>query len=255
MKKTLSTMVLCIIFNSNIFAQQWNGNQNANDNIWRTGNVSIGTSIATERLNLRGSLRMLGATDYRIYGDITTGVMGLYGNTNSSTGAFVEMWGGNHATRPGLLALGSFGNNGETWFTNYNTTTNSWTVQAKITANGRFVIGNCTPWVGDYGLYVERGILTSQIKVALPNTNDWSDYVFNTDYKLMPLNELKTYIEENKHLPDVPSAEEVNKTGINLGQMDATLLKKIEELTLYTLSLQKEVTEMKEKINTLEQKK
>lgn len=62
----------------------------------------------------------------------------------------------------------------------------------------------------------------------------WSDYVFNDDYTLPGLNEVEKYIAENKHLPDIPSEADVKEEGINLGEMDALLLKKIEELTLYT---------------------
>jgi hypothetical protein len=237
------------------YAQQWGGSQTTNGDINRAGNVTIGSGVVgIERLNIRGNLRLFGGTSYNLYGDVTTGVFGLYGNTNSASGPYMEMYGGTHGTRPGLLAFGSHGATGETWFTHYNTTTNSWEVQAMITANGRFVIVNCTPWVGDYGLYVEKGILASQVKVALPNTNDWSDYVFNHDYKLMPLAKLKTNIAKHKHLPDVPSAQEVSEEGIDLGKMDATLLRKIEELTLYILAQDKKIQELEERVNNTNQK-
>lgn len=255
MKKTLFTMVLCGIFILNLKAQQWSGNQNTTDNINRTGNVSIGTANATEKLNIRGNIQLMGMSDYSIYSNSIYGRTGIYCNLNSASGPFLEMFGKSNAGNPGVIALGSHGTTGETWFTNYNPNTNSWTIQAKITAGGRFVIGDCNPWAGNYGLYVQKGILTSEIKVALPNTNDWSDYVFAPDYKLMPLPQLQQYIDENNHLPDVPSAEEVSEKGINLGKMDATLLKKIEELTLYTLELNKQLVTLQEKISTLELKK
>jgi hypothetical protein len=73
----------------------------------------------------------------------------------------------------------------------------------------------------------------------------WPDYVFSTDYKLRPLNELKKFIEVNKHLPDIPSECEVEENGVNLLEMNVALLKKIEELTLYIL-------EQEERISALE---
>ncbi|PKP44946.1 MAG: hypothetical protein CVT95_09970 [Bacteroidetes bacterium HGW-Bacteroidetes-12] len=62
----------------------------------------------------------------------------------------------------------------------------------------------------------------------------------------MPLNEVENFITENKHLPDVPSATEVKENGIDLAQMDAILLQKIEELTLYIIELKKEMNKLKE---------
>jgi hypothetical protein len=73
----------------------------------------------------------------------------------------------------------------------------------------------------------------------------WADYVFEPQYKLMPLNELKTYVTIEKHLPGVPSAEEVEEEGIDLGEMNQVLLEKIEELTLYVIELNEEVGKLK----------
>ena len=74
---------------------------------------------------------------------------------------------------------------------------------------------------------------------------------FAKDYQLKSLEEVETYINENKHLPDVPSAEEVVKSGINVAEMDALLLQKIEELTLYMIELKKENAALTVKLNTL----
>jgi len=65
--------------------------------------------------------------------------------------------------------------------------------------------------------------------------SNWSDFVFKKDYELPSLEEVSSFIREKGHLPDVPSAESVEKNGIHLGNMDATLLQKIEELTLYAI--------------------
>ncbi|HWB64742.1 MAG TPA: hypothetical protein VG603_14600 [Chitinophagales bacterium] len=96
-----------------------------------------------------------------------------------------------------------------------------------------------------YSLYVEKGILAERYKCALKSTSDWSDYVFNGNYNLMDMDSLERFIIKNKHLPNVPSAEEVYKNGIDLGNMDAKLLEKIEELSLYVIELQKEINSLK----------
>ena len=74
----------------------------------------------------------------------------------------------------------------------------------------------------------------------------WPDHVFGKDYKLMSLHELEQYLTANKHLPEIPSAKEVEENGINLGEMQAKLLLKVEELTLYIIELQKQIDELKQ---------
>ncbi|KYG81908.1 hypothetical protein EV198_2510 [Roseivirga ehrenbergii] len=81
-------------------------------------------------------------------------------------------------------------------------------------------------------LEVNGTIRSKKVKVEATN---WPDYVFAPNYKLRTLNELETYIKANQHLPEVPSAKEVEKNGLDLGKMDATLLQKVEELTLYLI--------------------
>ncbi len=112
---------------------------------------------------------------------------------------------------------------------------------------GKLAVGN-VPIIGDYKLFVGRGILTERVKVTLKSGTDWSDYVFAPDYSLMPLAQVGDYVAQNCHLPDVPSADEVLESGIDLAKMDATLLRKIEELTLYVLQQQKEIEKLKKAI-------
>ena len=73
----------------------------------------------------------------------------------------------------------------------------------------------------------------------------WSDFVFGNDYNLLTLSEVEDYIDKNGHLPDIPSEAEVEENGINIGEMQAKLLQKIEELTLYVIQLEKEIDELK----------
>ncbi|MFN8297525.1 MAG: hypothetical protein U0T75_00370 [Chitinophagales bacterium] len=92
---------------------------------------------------------------------------------------------------------------------------------------------------GDYSLYVETGIMTERVKVAVKTTADWSDCVFDDNYNLLTFKELEDYIKENHHLPEVPRAEDVVKSGLDLGRMNAIFLQKVEELTLYLLELKR----------------
>jgi hypothetical protein len=78
-------------------------------------------------------------------------------------------------------------------------------------------------------------------KEVLVSTTGWPDYVFTKDYNLLPLSEVEEYINENQHLPDVPSAAEIETNGIQLGEMNAILIRKVEELTLYVIDLQKQI--------------
>ncbi len=99
------------------------------------------------------------------------------------------------------------------------------------------------------GVVNTKKIYAEEISVQLNAIGiSWPDYVFKDDYKLSSLAEVEEYIEENKHLPNVPSEEEVLKDGINLGEMDAILLRKIEELTLYMIDLKKENKELRQLI-------
>ncbi len=110
--------------------------------------------------------------------------------------------------------------------------------------HGKVGIGEVSlpTYTSAHKLFVEGGITTEEVIVKLKN--DWSDYVFNKDYRLRSIQELEDYINKNNHLPEIPDAEEVKKNGVDLGQMNALLLKKVEELTLYVIELKKEIQEL-----------
>ncbi len=100
-----------------------------------------------------------------------------------------------------------------------------------------------------YKLYVNGGVMSTEIWVKL--TTNWSDFVFEDNYKLRPLSEVEQFINDKGHLPEIPSAEQVAEEGINVGQMDAKLLQKIEELTLYVIEQQKQIEKQQQQINSL----
>ncbi|GGH76551.1 hypothetical protein HNQ91_004342 [Filimonas zeae] len=90
-----------------------------------------------------------------------------------------------------------------------------------------------------------NGIITAQ-KLKVTNVG-WADYVFDSSYRLQPLHEVEQYIQQNKHLPDVPTAAVVAKEGADIGDNQALLLKKIEELTLYIIQQEKRIKQLEEK--------
>jgi len=106
-----------------------------------------------------------------------------------------------------------------------------------------------------YRLFVSGGILTEKLKLAIKTTYDWADYVFQPNYAMLPLESLEEYVKCNQHLPGVPSAQEVVDNGLDVAKMDAKLLEKIEEMSLYLIQLKKENMELKSRMDKYENNK
>ena len=102
-------------------------------------------------------------------------------------------------------------------------------------------------------LVVDGMICAKEIRVQLNGSPCWWDRVFDAEYELMPLDELEKSVRANRHLPDIPSESEVIANGIELGALQAKFLKKIEELTLYVIELNKENNNLRERITALEE--
>ena len=121
---------------------------------------------------------------------------------------------------------------------------NIWFNTSTSTNNGKIYIGSSTSYpttTGNYKLFVEGGILTEKVKVALRNTANWADYVFADNYKLMPLKEVENFVKTNKHLPGVSSASEIVENGLDVAEMQSKHMEKIEELTLYIIEQDKKL--------------
>lgn len=115
--------------------------------------------------------------------------------------------------------------------------------------DGRVSIGIATPATG-YMLSVNGKIISEEVRVELDV--NWPDYVFKQDYKLPSLKQVESFIQKNSHLPGIPSAQQVKKEGIELGDMNKRLLEKIEELTLYLIQQNKMIETLENKVSVLE---
>jgi hypothetical protein len=111
-----------------------------------------------------------------------------------------------------------------------------------VIRGGNVGIGTQTP---REALSVNGNIRSKQVKVESAN---WPDYVFKKDYRLPSLQEVKTYIDQNQHLPEIPSEQQIAKEGLNLGEMNKLLMKKVEELTLYLIEKDQKEKKLEEQI-------
>lgn len=126
----------------------------------------------------------------------------------------------------------------------------NYTTKFVLNNNGNVGIG--TTDTKGYKLAVAGNMIAESVKVKLQVT--WPDFVFQPSHKMPALAELEKFITENKHLPNIPSAHEVEKEGINLGEMNAKLLQKIEELTLHLIEKDKQITLLSKEFKLMNQK-
>lgn len=101
-----------------------------------------------------------------------------------------------------------------------------------------------------YKLNVNGTIRAKEVRVE----TGWADYVFDKNYHLLPLSEVEKFIKANKHLPDIPSAKEIEQNGLALGEMQTKMMQKIEELMLYVIEANKQIQLLQKEIKHLKQK-
>lgn len=111
-----------------------------------------------------------------------------------------------------------------------------------VDGSGNVSIGTATTASG-YKLHVAGKAICEELKVQL--IADWPDYVFKDSYKLKTIEELKTYIKDNGHLPEIPDAENIKQNGLSVGDMQKRMMEKIEELSLYIIQLKGEIDSLK----------
>lgn len=221
------------------------------------GNLGVGTTTPAEKLDINGNviwngykagnIRALnigysggnyGGIGYNV--DFTT-VTGIFNRPSNDQSSYLEFTYGGFKFYGNARSIGAYG-------VNLGGGTDNLNLFATITNQGDFGIGTDTP---REKLSVNGKIRAQEIKVETAN---WPDYVFADDYQQYSLPELERYIKKNKHLPEVPSANEVEQNGVALGEMNKILLKKIEELTLHLIEKDKAITELTKRIERLEKK-
>lgn len=226
-KKVYQIAFLLFVCTGSSFAQ-WAGSTNTVDPIYRNGSVGIGNSNPQAVLHVTS-----GGDEIAIFRHPTTANSRIV--VGNATGQ-VNLGVGATTAHPYLWSNTDnfyIGNDGLP------------TIFVNGMGNGNVGIGTTTPQAK---LAVNGNIFAKSIKVTLAG---WPDYVFDSQFKLPSLAELEKYIRQHKHLPDVPSAAEVIKDGIDLGDNQATLLKKIEELTLYVIEQNKKLESQQQQIELL----
>jgi hypothetical protein len=255
----------------------------------QNGNVGVGTTYPGEKLDVVGSIESSGGSagmsrfvlkstatggqQYEWYNDFAgdgSGSLALYNRTSANTPMLISASGnvgigtmtptrrldiatnlsaGNYAVgvtgaagaARDLLLVGQAG------YSNGFTVQYTGSAMKYLFADGNVGIGTTNP---TQKLSVNG---TIRAKEVIVDTN-WADYVFEPSYRLAPLNEVENAIKEEGHLPGVPSAQEVSAKGISLGEMQAVLLAKIEELTLHQISQEKELHALKAQNAALQQR-
>ena len=122
-----------------------------------------------------------------------------------------------------------------------------------VDSAGSVTIGTSYKAASGYRLSVNGKIMSEGVRVQFDNA--WPDYVFEKNYPLLSLKELDLFIQKEKHLPNVPAASKVAAEGIDLAEMDAKLLEKIEELSLYLIEMEKKNAALEKRLLLLEQHK
>jgi hypothetical protein len=234
-------ILLLIVFTGykNVYAQWLPSGATPDSMIYRTGNVGIGTNNPSEKLEVKDG--RISIVSYDSSEDLLkiSNFDGLFTTPALRMGKVSTL---GHSEGYACLSLSRY-------------TDDSFDERIVIRAagnsyinpygDGKIGIGTINP---TEKLSVNGKIRAKEIIV---NTG-WSDFVFEEDYNLRPLTEVEEFIKTNKHLPEIPTAKEVEENGVSLGNMQSKLLQKIEELTLYIIEEDKKIEEQYKVLESLE---
>jgi len=254
MKKYILMFGLTLVmglFISNTVVAQWTPGTGI---LWTNDRVGIGTDSPDAKLTIyrTAAAQPATASQYAIMNNAQGAGLNFYKargtaatptsvNTNDAMGGLIGFQ-HNGTSYIGAAAMRFFADSPNTGRIVFQTNGGSgFANRMVIKSDGNVGIGTLNP----QSLLAVAGKITAQ-EVEVTMTG-WADFVFADDYYLRPLTEVEQFINANRHLPDVPSEVEVLQNGVNVGEMSATLLQKIEELTLYIIDLNKRIAELENK--------
>jgi hypothetical protein len=194
------------------------------------------------------------------------GLAGPYSTSNGQQGIYVSSFGGNSFFAQTFAGNAVYskaeGYNGTPGYSGYFEGGNFLISRLNQSANpDLFVNNDGNVSIGTKTIYATPGVPTDIFKlsvngkIACKELNvdvHWADFVFEPNYKLRKLHDVETYINDNKHLPDIPSADDVEKKGIGVGDMQSKMMQKIEELTLYIITQDKNIQKQQATIELMQ---
>ncbi|MCJ8208815.1 hypothetical protein MUY27_03790 [Mucilaginibacter sp. RS28] len=205
------------------------------------GNVGIGTASPQYKLDVGGDISANGKVLANIFHSTKNGQDFAWNNANVLLQS--NTYPGIGFLVPNAYGASLYMNNGGTLIWGGNGAS----INGSASIIGNLCVGTSTP---DAKLAVKGTVHAQEVKVDM---NNWGDYVFKPKYNLTKLSDLKIYVDQNHHLPEIPSAQEIETKGVNLGELVKLQMKKIEELTLYLIEKDRKDVGQQRQITKLQQ--
>jgi len=224
-------LFLSLLLLSHLLCAQWTSDGVTMYN-YNTGNVGISTNAPGQRLAIQGGVRV----------DNGNAFNGIVSSSTSNTVPWLTFGSSGSGEGIGSTRLSGYPNiNGLDFYSSY-------TIRMSLTNSGHLLIGKNTQANSAYILDVNGNVRANQMVV----NSTGADFVFDAAYQLPALLTVESYIRQHHHLPGIPSANQMEKDGLNVGDNQTLLLQKIEELTLYLIQMQKDNEALKTRIEHLE---